>query len=54
MLRGFRVLQMLDMRTTSWRLLRIFNEYRRTSISGTKKAQIISPLRNFFPLKVVK
>jgi hypothetical protein len=28
--------------------------YRRTSISGTKKAQIIFPLRHFFPLKVVK
>jgi hypothetical protein len=29
-------------------------EYRRTSISGTKNAQIIFPLRHFFPLKVVK
>jgi hypothetical protein len=28
--------------------------YRRTSISGTKKAQITFPLRHFFPLKVVK
>jgi hypothetical protein len=28
--------------------------YRRTSISGTKKAQINFPLRHFFPLKVVK
>jgi hypothetical protein len=27
---------------------------RRTSISGTKKAQITFPLRHFFPLKVVK
>jgi hypothetical protein len=31
----------------------IYN-YRRTSISGTKKAQIIFPLRHSFPLKVVK
>jgi hypothetical protein len=29
-------------------------KYRRTSISGTKKAQITFPLRHFFPLKVVK
>jgi hypothetical protein len=29
-------------------------EYRRTSISGTKKAQITFPLRHFFPLKVFK
>jgi hypothetical protein len=28
--------------------------YRRTSISGTKKAQITFPLRHNFPLKVVK
>jgi hypothetical protein len=28
--------------------------YRRTPISGTKKAQITFPLRHFFPLKVVK
>jgi hypothetical protein len=28
--------------------------YRRTLISGTKKAQITFPLRHFFPLKVVK
>jgi hypothetical protein len=28
--------------------------YRRTSISGTKKAQITFPLRHFSPLKVVK
>jgi hypothetical protein len=28
--------------------------YRRTSISGTKEAQITFPLRHFFPLKVVK
>jgi hypothetical protein len=28
--------------------------YRRTSISGTKKAKITFPLRQFFPLKVVK
>jgi hypothetical protein len=27
--------------------------YRRTSISGQKKAQITFPLRHFFPLKVV-
>jgi hypothetical protein len=27
--------------------------YKRTSISGTKKAQITFPLRHFFPLKVV-
>jgi hypothetical protein len=27
--------------------------YRRTSISGTKKAEITFPLRHFFPLKVV-
>jgi hypothetical protein len=30
------------------------NECRRTSISGTKKAQITFPLKHFFPLKVVK
>jgi hypothetical protein len=29
-------------------------EYRRTSISRTKKAQITFPLRHVFPLKVVK
>jgi hypothetical protein len=29
-------------------------QYRRTSISGTKKAQITFPLRHFFPIKVVK
>jgi hypothetical protein len=28
--------------------------YRRTSISGTKKAQITFPLRHFLPLKVIK
>jgi hypothetical protein len=28
--------------------------YRRTSMSGTKKAQITFPLRHFFPPKVVK
>jgi hypothetical protein len=28
--------------------------YRRTSISGTKEAQITFPLRHSFPLKVVK
>jgi hypothetical protein len=33
---------------------RNFSYYRRTSISGTKKAQITFPLRHFFPLKVVK
>jgi hypothetical protein len=30
------------------------NIYRRTSISGTKKAQITFPFRHLFPLKVVK
>jgi hypothetical protein len=30
------------------------NVYMRTSISGTKKAQITFPLRIFFPVKVVK
>jgi hypothetical protein len=28
--------------------------YRRTSISGTKKAQITFPQGHFFPLKIVK
>jgi hypothetical protein len=34
--------------------LRHFPLYRRTSMSGTKKAQITFPLRHLFPLKVVK
>jgi hypothetical protein len=36
------------------KFLEVGYSYRRTSISGKKKAQITFPLRNFLPLKVVK
>jgi hypothetical protein len=42
---SFLIMKKVDMRVFA---------YRRTSISGTKKAQITFPFRHFFPLKVVK
>jgi hypothetical protein len=32
----------------------LYVDYRRISISGTKKAQLTFPLRHLFPLKVVQ
>jgi hypothetical protein len=44
----------LDSALMKFEIVRDVLHYRRTSISGTKKAHMIFPLRHFFPLKVVK